>query len=55
MSGRTLLLLSVFNAVSASEKDASYMAEGHWISAGMSMPKDWLHPYLNGDVLLERF
>jgi hypothetical protein len=38
-------LLAVCNAVSASEKDASNIAEGHWVSAGMSMMKHWLHPY----------
>jgi len=40
------LLLAVCNVVSASEKDASYMAEGHWVSARMSMTTQWLHPYL---------
>jgi hypothetical protein len=47
-------LLAVCNAVAASEKDTGNMAEGHWVSAGMSMVKHWLHPYLNGDAPLER-
>ena len=40
------LLLAVCDFVRASEKDASNMAEGHWVSAGVSMTKHWLHPYL---------
>jgi hypothetical protein len=39
-------LLAVCNAVGTSEKYASNMPEGHWLSAGMSMMKHWLHPYL---------
>jgi hypothetical protein len=39
-------LLAVCNAVGTSEKYASNMPEGHWVSAGMSMMKHWLHPYL---------
>ena len=39
-------LLAVCNAVGTSEKYASNMPEGHWVSGGMSMMKHWLHPYL---------
>ena len=49
------LLLAVCDVVSAPEKNTGNMAEGHWVSAGMSMTKHWLHPYPNGDALLERF
>jgi hypothetical protein len=38
-------LLAVCNAVGASEKDASNVAEGHWASAGFPMITHWLHPY----------
>jgi len=44
------LLLAVCDVVGASKKDTSNMAEGQWVSAGMSMTKHWLHPYLNGDA-----
>jgi hypothetical protein len=47
-------LLSVSNALSVPEKDASNTAESDWVSAGMSMTKHWLHPYPNGDAPLER-
>ena len=40
------LLLAVCNAVGASEKDASNVVEGHWVSARIPMTKHWLHPYL---------
>jgi hypothetical protein len=39
-------LLAVCHAVGTSEKYASNMPEGHWVSGGMSMMKHWLHPYL---------
>jgi len=40
------LLLAVCDVVSAPEKNTGNMAEGHWVSAGMSITKHWLHPYL---------
>jgi hypothetical protein len=46
LAHQAFFLLAVSNAISASEKDASNMAECHRALAGMSMTKHWLHPYL---------
>jgi hypothetical protein len=46
LADQAFFLLAVCNAVGTSEKYASNMPEGHWVSAGMSMMKHWLHPYL---------
>jgi len=49
------LLFRVLNGFSASKKDASNVAEDYWVLTGIPGTKHWLHPYPNGDALLERF
>ena len=49
------LLFRILNGFSASKKDASDVAEDYWVLAGIAVTKHWLHPYPNGDALLERF